>query len=211
LAQDLLRRARPSHEEAIFAFFISALILTMMTYGDINLHDFYNRPIQAHCYPSNQDDFCMKQRELHGLAPDAQMELGNLYAQVMLVISLWASFIVFLIRFMMGLLAKDKHYGWLFGVAVLWGLTAIVLFASGWSDWGYFFFRDMEMPNDWPWLNETGFFKYTKVFGDDPNLVESVDLGITMLLGIAFVGGIWATITHQHRRHLKKKLGRNRK
>lgn len=208
MSQDLLKKAHPSHEEAIFAFFISALVLTMMVYGDTNLHDYYNRPILSHCYPDNHDKFCTDQRKLLGVPDNAQMELGDLYAKTMLGLSLWATVIVVALRFMMGLLAGDRHYGWLIGVSLLWGLTAIVLFGSGWSDWGYYFFRDMPLPETLPWLNETGFFAYTKVFGDDPALVESSDLGITMMLGVGVVGGIWVAITHQHRRHLKRKMKR---
>lgn len=202
MATDLLKKAQPSHEEAIFAFVISAIVLVMFVHLDSNIHDFYNREIQGHCHPENQDDFCKKIRNKMGLPPNAQLEIGDIYAATMLDGIYYTALIVGVIRLFMGLLAKDKHYLWLLAISVLWGFTAISLFSFGWSDWGYYFFRGMPTPEQLAWLDDVGFFQYVKVFGPDPLHVDKADLALSMVIGIAFVAGIWALLTHHYRKHV---------
>ena len=76
-------------------------------------------------------------------------------------------------------------------VALIWGLTASGLFLFGFLDFLYYELRAMDVPEQLPWLNNTGLFAYTQSYFGEPNTVDIQDLIATMLIGVGVFGAVW--------------------
>ena len=181
--------------EAVVVFAISFLVIGNITYTDIVFHDFYVLPAIETCYPSNQSEFCTNIRDRHGIASDAQVEIGDIYWNELLRQAVMNGVILFAIRIGFAWMAKRttgrRIRSVTILVAIIWGLTATGLFMFGFLDFLYYEMRGMDVPEELPWLNNTGLFAYTQSYFGDPNTVDIQDLYATMLIGIGVFGLVW--------------------
>ena len=181
--------------EAVVVFAISFLVIGNITYTDIVFHDFYVLPAIETCYPENQSEFCTNIRDRHGIASDAQIEIGNIYWNELLRQAIMNGVILFAIRIGFAWMAKRtanrKIRPVTILVALIWGLTASGLFLFGFLDFLYYELRAMDVPEQLPWLNNTGLFAYTQSYFGDPNTVDIQDLIATMLIGVGVFGAVW--------------------
>tara|TARA_Y100001963_G_scaffold47384_1_gene66774 strand:- start:3644 stop:4282 length:639 start_codon:yes stop_codon:yes gene_type:complete len=181
--------------EAVVVFAISFLVIGNITYTDIVFHDFYVLPAIETCYPENQSEFCTNIRDRHGIASDAQIEIGNIYWNELLRQAIFNGVILFAIRIGFAWMAKRtanrKIRPVTILVALIWGLTASGLFLFGFLDFLYYELRAMDVPEQLPWLNNTGLFAYTQSYFGDPNTVDIQDLIATMLIGVGVFGAVW--------------------
>ena len=181
--------------EAVVVFAISFLVIGNITYTDIVFHDFYVLPAIETCYPENQSEFCTNIRDRHGIASDAQIEIGNIYWNELLRQAIMNGVILFAIRIGFAWMAKRtanrKIRPVTILVALIWGLTASGLFLFGFLDFLYYELRAMDVPEQLPWLNNTGLFSYTQSYFGDPNTVDIQDLIATMLIGVGVFGAVW--------------------
>ena len=181
--------------EAVGVFAISFLVIGNITYTDIIFHDFYVLPAIETCYPSNQSEFCTNIRDRHGIASDAQVEIGDIYWNELLRQAVMNGVILFAIRIGFAWMAKRttgrRIRSVTILVAIIWGLTATGLFMFGFLDFLYYEMRGMDVPEQLPWLNNTGLFAYTQSYFGDPNTVDIQDLYATMLIGIGVFGLVW--------------------
>ena len=181
--------------EAVVVFAISFLVIGNITYTDIVFHDFYVLPAIETCYPENQSEFCTNIRDRHGIASDAQVEIGDIYWNELLRQAVMNGVILFAIRIGFAWMAKRtanrKIRPVTILVALIWGLTASGLFLFGFLDFLYYELRAMDVPEQQPWLNNTGLFAYTQSYFGDPNTVDIQDLIATMLIGVGVFGAVW--------------------
>ena len=181
--------------EAVVVFAISFLVIGNITYTDIVFHDFYVLPSIETCYAENQSEFCTNIRDRHGIASDAQIEIGNIYWNELLRQAIMNGVILFAIRIGFAWMAKRtanrKIRPVTILVALIWGLTASGLFLFGFLDFLYYELRAMDVPEQLPWLNNTGLFAYTQSYFGDPNTVDIQDLIATMLIGVGVFGAVW--------------------
>ena len=181
--------------EAVVVFAISFLVIGNITYTDIVFHDFYVLPAIETCFSENQSEFCTNIRDRHGIASDAQIEIGDIYWNELLRQAVMNGVILFAIRIGFAWMAKRAGIKRIrpvtILVAMIWGLTATGLFMFGFLDFLYYELRAMDVPEQLPWLNNTGLFAYTQSYFGDANTVDIQDLYATMLLGVGVFGAVW--------------------
>ena len=173
--------------ELVVLFFITILITGLVVYTDIEIFDSYVGLAIETCFPSNQENFCQIIRERMNLASDAQIEIGNVYWQLLMI-----QFIVIPIgfagfRFLTIAIRKRKFTGLRIFIVILWGLVPLILLSTGIIDVFYYVGRGIEIPDQLEWLNMVGIFEHTKAFGNDPLTVEKSDLLFTFALGVTFI------------------------
>lgn len=173
--------------ELVGLFFITVLITGLVVFTDIQIFDDYVGLGIKVCHAENQERFCVEIRERLNLPPDAQIEIGNSYWQLLMVqmIVLPVGFAGF--RLLTVLVRRRKLNGVRIFVILLWGLLPLILFMSGVIDVFYYVGRGIEIPDQLEWLNNVGLFEYTKQFGIDPINVERSDLLFTFSLGVIFI------------------------
>lgn len=189
-----LNKPAPTIPEFIFVITLAIIVISLLTYTDIVMHDFYAKPLISECYPENQSDFCKEVRELHNLKSDAQISIGSAYWDVLQTQAIVIGILLFIFRIGIVFLTKGKINGIGFITAVLWGVTVSLLFLAGFIDYGYYEARGMEIPEKLEWLNESGLFQYTKALGSDPVNVERGDLYVTMLIGVGIIIFSWSLL-----------------
>ena len=194
-----LNKPAPTIPEFLFVITLAIIVISLLTYTDIVMHDFYAKPLISECYPENQSDFCVEIRELHNLESDAQISIGSAYWDVLQTQAIVIGLLLFVFRIGIVFLTKGKINGIGFITAVLWGLTVSLLFLAGFIDYGYYEARGMEIPEKLEWLNESGLFQYTKALGNDPVNVEKGDLFATMLIGIGIILFSWSFLIFKWR------------
>lgn len=187
---DLLAKEKLSPAEFILLLIVGGIALALLTYSDVINHDFYVLPIIGECFPDNQSDFCLKMRALHGLPSDAQITLGSAYWNLLQTQAIGIGAMLFILRIGFGYLATKKISGLLVLKGILWGGTFSLLFLFGWLDFGYYVMQNEPLPDQLPWLDQSGVFIFLKVMGT----TDSVDLGdlyLGMLIGATIIVGIW--------------------
>lgn len=194
-----LNKPAPTIPEFLFVLVLAIIVISLLTYTDIVMHDFYAKPLISECYPENQSDFCVEVRELHNLETDAQISIGSAYWDVLQTQAIVIGMLLFVFRIGIVFLTKGKINGIGFITAVLWGLTVSLLFLAGFIDYGYYEARGMEIPDKLEWLNEAGLFQYTKALGNDPVNVEKGDLFATMLIGVGIILFSWSFLIFKWR------------
>jgi hypothetical protein len=187
-----LNKPAPTVPEFIFVITLAIIVISLLTYTDIVMHDFYAKPLISECYPENQSDFCVEVRDLHNLENDAQISIGSAYWDVLQTQAIVIGLLLFIFRIGIVFLTKGKINGIGFITAVLWGVTVSLLFLAGFIDYGYYEARGMEIPEKLEWLNESGLFQYTKILGNDPVNVEKGDLYVTMFIGVGIIIFSWS-------------------
>lgn len=202
MRQSLLQKSSPVLVQAIAGILIGIIVVTNTAITDHVLHDFYVKPTIGTCFPSNQEDYCMMMRELHGVHSMAQLELGDIYWQELNRQAIFIGVILFIFRFSITLMYEvyngtrkirliDVY------IAFLWGITASLIFIGGFLDLAYYLVQDEPIPETLPWLNDVGIFQYTQGIFGDPDVVDIQDLYISILItfkGIILLwvlGAIW--------------------
>lgn len=182
-----IQESTPLIAELVGLFFITVLFTGLIVYTDIRIFDSYVGLSIKACFPANQENFCMLIREALNLAPDAQIEIGNVYWQLlgvqMIVIPL--GFGAF--RLLTIVVRKRKLTGLRIFVVLLWILVPASLLMFGIIDVFYYVGRGLEIPDQLEWLNNVGVFQFTAQLGNDPVNVERSDLLFTFALGVIFI------------------------
>jgi len=183
----VVQESTPLLAELVGLFFITILLTGLIVFTDIRIFDSYVGLAIEVCHPTNQETFCVMIRERLELAPDAQIEIGNVYWELlgvqMIVIPLaFGGF-----RLLTILVRKRKLTGLRIFVVLLWVLVPASLLMFGMVDVFYYVARGLEIPEQLIWLNNVGVFQYTAQFGNDPINVERSDLLLTFALGVIFI------------------------
>ncbi len=168
-------------------FFITILVTGLIVFTDIQIFDTYVGLAIETCFPANQENFCQLIRERQNLPTDAQIEIGNVYWELLMVqfIVIPLGFAGF--RFLTIAIRKRKFTGLRIFIVILWGLVPLILLSTGIIDVFYYVGRGLEIPDQLQWLNMVGIFEQTKALGNDPFNVEKSDLLFTFALGVIFI------------------------
>lgn len=194
---DLLTKQKLSLSEFILLLFVGGVSLLVLTYSDIINHDFYVLPIIGECFPENQSNFCLEIRELHGLPSNAQITLGSAYWDLLQTQAITIGVLLFVLRVGFGYLATKKVDGLLILKGVVWGGTFSILFLFGWLDFGYYIMQQEAIPEQLPWLDQSGVFVWLKAFGVDPLVVDRGDLYLGMLIGVVIILTVWILLIYK--------------
>ncbi len=187
----LVSKSAPVLIEGLFIIIIGLVIVANTTVSDIIFHDNYVLPAVSTCFPENQETFCQDIRMRMGLAPNAQLEIGDIYWNELARQALFIFVILFLIRVGIGFFLQiqgiRKIRTTTFLMATFWGLAGSAFFLFGFVDSLYFLFQGEDAPEELAWLNNAGLFVETRSFTGDPNIVEKEDLFLTNALGIVII------------------------
>lgn len=188
----IINKSKPVYFEASFIIIIGFVIVANTTITDIVFHDSYVLPAISTCYPENQDSFCAEIRQRMGLAPDAQLEIGNIYWNELARQAIFIGVILFGIRigfawFLQSMGIRKIRLSSVL-MAMFWGFIGSGLFMFGFLDLYYYWFIFESPPQELAWLNEAGFFKEAKTWTGDPTLVEVEDLYLLNILGLIIIG-----------------------
>ena len=184
---DLLANQKLSFSEFFLLLFVGGASLILLTYSDVINHDFYVLPIISECFAENQSEFCMNIRELHGVSSDAHITLGSAYWNLLQLQAVGIGIMLFVLRMGFGYLATKKIDGLLILKGFIWGGTFSLLFLFGWLDFGYYIMQQESIPEQLPWLDQSGVFVWLKAFGADPLTVDRCDLYLGMLIGAVLI------------------------
>jgi hypothetical protein len=198
---DLLARQKLSFTEFFLLLFVGGLSLVVLTYSDIVNHDMYVLPIISECYAENQSNFCLDIRELHGLPSDAHITLGQAYWNLLQLQALGIGVLLFVLRVGFGFLAvgtkNAKKDELLILKGFIWGGTFSLLFLFGWLDFGYYIMQHEPIPEQLPWLDQSGVFVWLKMFGADPLTVDRGDLYLAMIIGAVLILIPWILLIYK--------------
>lgn len=194
--ETFLFRSRPIVIQAFFGIILGIIIVVNTASTDHILHDFYVKPTIGHCYPENQDTYCTNMRELHNVPSNAQLELGDVYWKELARQALTIGLILFIIRISFSVLLRISNGARKIRpvdifVALIWGLTASLIFLGGFLDVSYYFVQNQDVPSQLPWLNDIGLFQYTQGLFGEKDIVEIQDLYATIILSFAIIIFLW--------------------
>lgn len=182
-----IQESTPLVAELIGLFFITILFTGLIVYTDIRIFDSYVGLSIKVCFPTNQENFCMMIREALDLPPDAQIEIGNVYWELLKVQMIVIPLGFGAFRLLTIVVRKRKLTGLRIFVVLLWVLVPASLLMFGIIDVFYYVGRGLEIPDQLEWLNNVGFFQFTAQLGNDPVNVERSDLLFTFALGVIFI------------------------
>ncbi len=182
-----IQESSPLVAELVGLFFITVLFTGLIVYTDIRIFDSYVGLSIEVCFPTNQENFCMLIREALDLPPDAQIEIGNVYWELLAVQMILIPLGFGAFRLLTILVRKRKLTGLRIFVVLLWVLVPASLLMFGIIDVFYYVGRGLEIPDQLVWLNNVGFFQFTAQLGNDPVNVERSDLLFTFALGVIFI------------------------
>lgn len=183
----VVQESTPLVAELVGLFFITVLLTGLIVYTDIQIFDSYVGLTIEVCHPENQENFCMQIRERLDLPSDAQIEIGNVYWELLQVQMIVIPLAFGGFRLLVILVRKRKLTGIRIFVVLLWFLLPASLLYFGVIDTFYYVARGLEIPDQLVWLNNVGAFNYTAQFGNDPINVERSDLLLTFALGVIFI------------------------
>jgi len=203
---DLLASQKLSFSEFFLLLFVGGSALVLLTYSDVVNHDFYVLPIISECFAENQSEFCVEIRQLHGLPSDAHITLGTAYWNLLQVQAIGIGIMLFVLRIGFGYLATKQVTPLLVLKGFIWGGTFSLLFLFGWLDFGYYIIQGEPIPEQLPWLDQSGVFVWLKVLGADPLTVDRGDLYLGMLIGAVLVLIPWLLFVYKWKQ--VKRIGR---
>jgi len=211
LDTSLVSKSTPVQVEIVFALLIGFLIVANTTITDIHFFDDYVLPDLAECFPTNQSEHCQDVRERHGLAIDAQNEIGNKYWNELVRQGLTIGVILFVIRLGFGWLLDRQGIRKIQASTVLmalfYGAVGSGIFFFAYVDTFYYLFQDEPIPPFLDHLNNVGIFTETRSFTGDPNRVEFEDLLLTNALGLIALGMFGLIIMYVYANSGKKHRG----
>ncbi len=143
------------------------------------------------CHPANVEMFCVEIRDRLGLPPDAQIEIGNVYWELLMIQALVIPIAFAGFRFLTIVIRRRKFTALRIFTVILWGLIPLIFFWFGTIDVFYYVARGDAIPEQLEWLNNVGIFEHTKQLGSDPVNVERSDLLITFGLGVVLIGTLF--------------------
>ncbi len=187
----VIQDSKPMVAELAGLFFITALTTGLVVFTDIRIFDSYVGLSIEVCFPANQENFCMLIREALNLAPDAQIEIGNVYWELLLVHAIVIPIAFAGFRFLTILIRRRRFTTLRIFTIILWGLIPFIFFTFGTIDVFYYVARGDAIPDQLEWLNMVGIFEHTKQLGNDPLNVERNDLLITFGLGVILIGTLF--------------------
>jgi len=211
-AESLIFKSKPVLAEGFLALFLGIMIVSGFTIFDIRFHDFYVLPAIATCDPNNTEPFCVNIRAKHNLPSNAQVEIGDVYWQMLGFVALFIGLILFIFRMIIGYVMQQFHIQKIFAstvmMALFYGLVGSGLFLFGVLDTLYFIFQGQEIPAELPWLAGAGIFENTKSFFGNPDVVEPEDLLATNFIGITLIITFWfiTMVVFAERRRKKQKI-----
>lgn len=182
-----IQESSPLVAELVGLFFITVLFTGLIVFTDIRIFDSYVGLSIEVCFPANQENFCMLIREALDLPPDAQIEIGNVYWELLAVQMIVIPLGFGAFRLLTIVVRKRKLTGLRIFVVLLWVLVPASLLMFGIIDVFYYVGRGLEIPDQLAWLNNVGFFQFTAQLGNDPVNVERSDLLFTFALGVIFI------------------------
>lgn len=198
----LIQKTRPVYIEGVFVIIIGMLVVANTTLTDIVFHDSYVLPAISTCYPENQDTFCAEIRQRMGLAPDAQLEIGNIYWNELARQAIFIGVILFTIRLGIAFFLKWMRIRQIrissILMALFWGFVGAGLFMFGFLDLWYYWFILESPPNELAWLNNAGFFAEAKSWTGDPEIVEVEDMYLLNILGFIVIGTFLFVVMHTY-------------
>ncbi len=207
----VVTNSTPVQVEVLIAVVIGFLIVANTTVTDILFFDDYVLPDLSECHPSNQSEHCQDVRDRHGLAVDAQNEIGDKYWTELVRQGFFIGFILFVIRMAFGwLLAREgirKIQTSTILMAVFYGVVGAGIFFFGYVDTFYYIFQNEDIPSELAWLNGVGIFSEAKSWTGDPTLVEKEDLFLVNALGIVVLGTFAFIIMYVYANSGKKHRG----
>ncbi len=211
LDTSLVTNSTPVQVEVLIAVLIGFMIVANTTVTDILFFDDYVLPDLAECHPQNQSEHCIDVRERHGLAIDAQNEIGNKYWNELVRQGIFIGFILFVIRMSFGwLLAREgirKIQTSTILMAVFYGLVGAGIFFFGYVDTFYYIFQNEDIPEQLAHLNGVGIFSEAKGWTGDPDTVDREDLFLVNILGLVVLGAFAFVIMYVYANSGKKHRG----
>jgi len=195
MEQSLIQASKPILLEGVIVIFLGLFIVSMFTVLDIRFHDFYVREVVAFCFPENQDQFCTNIRAKHNVGNTAQIDIGNVYWQLLAQTAVFIGILMFTFRMIIAFMLQQTHMHRIrihtIFMAIMWGLVGSTFFLTGILDTLYYWFQGEDIPTELAWLSGAGLFQETKSWTGDPDIVEIQDLYLTNLVGLAVIGFIW--------------------
>ncbi len=185
---EVLQDSRPMLAELVGLFVISVLVTGLLVFTDIQIFDSYVGLSIEVCFPDNQENFCKIIRERLNLTSDAQIEIGNVYWELLMIQAIILPLGFAFFRFLTIYIRGRRFTALRIYTIVLWGLVPLIFFSFGTIDFFYYVGRGIDIPDQLIWLNNVGVFEHTKSLGADPFTVEKNDLIITFALGVFFIG-----------------------
>jgi len=180
--------SKPIIAELVGLFFIAILVTGLIVFTDIRIFDSYVGLGIEVCNPTNFERFCVEIRERLDLAPDAQIEIGNVYWELLMIQAIVIPLGFAGFRFLTIAIRRRRFTALRIFTVILWGLIPLIFFWFGTIDVFYYVARGIDIPDQLEWLNMVGIFEHTKQFGNDPLNVERSDLLITFALGVILIG-----------------------
>lgn len=177
--------------ELVGLFFITALTTGLIVFTDIRIFDSYVGLGIEVCHPENLERFCVEIRDRLGLLPDAQIEIGNVYWELLMVQAIVIPIAFAGFRFLTIAIRRRKFTALRIFTILLWGLIPLIFFSFGTIDVFYYVARGDAIPDQLEWLNMVGVFEHTRQLGSDPVNVERSDLLITFGLGVLLIGTLF--------------------
>ncbi len=208
----LINKSRPVLYEGFLAVFLGLIVVSGFAILDIRVHDFYVLPAIETCFAENTEPFCVNIRAKHDLPSNAQVEIGNVYWNILTFNAIFIGVILFTFRMILGYVMQQFHIQRIFAstvmMALLYALVASGFFLFGILDMLYFVFQGQAVPDELPWLNQAGVFTHTKAFFGNPEIVEPEDLYATNLLGIVLITTFWfiTMVVFAENRRKKQKI-----
>lgn len=179
--------------------------------SDINFFDSYVLKIISECYPSNQEDHCIKWRKELGCGITDQLCLGNKYWNQVNKQAVSLAVLLFIFRMVPSVINRfttreTPHLGQALAEASLWSFTAFALFMGAIIDVGYYSLRGISIPDTLPWLAHVGVFPYTAEWTGDPSVVERDDLYLTFLASLGTILFVWLVAIYLYSKTGLKRL-----
>lgn len=182
----IVSQTSPLVIQLVGLFFLSAIVVGLIIWTDIKFHDDYVGTIIKVCNPQNQENLCMEFRSRLFLPPDAQIELGNAYWEVLKIQAVVIAFAFGGFKFVNTLARRLEFTPVRIFVILLYAFVPLIFFTFGAVDIFYFWARGMEIPDQLVWLDNVGFLEHTKIFGQTIH-VDRSDLLATFLLGVGLI------------------------
>lgn len=195
MQQSFLQKSKAVQAQFALVFILAVGYILIITDTDITFFDSYVLRIISECYPSNQSNFCIKARQELGCNMTDQQCIGNVYWRQLEKQAIALAGVLFFARLIPSLInhftGRKKFRILSIFESFLWSVTSYGLMLSGFVDYLYYKVRGIPVPNELPWLNDTGLFKYTKELTGNITNVDIADLYITVFLGIGMIVIIW--------------------
>lgn len=171
--------------DLVIAGIISFIFMIGFTVFDILLHDSLVLPTYTCNDPNNADlEYCKKINSATTLdTPLFEYEFGTRmsYSIVSMSIALLFPLPLAILRAKLGSQMA----------AFLWYVTIAFPALTGYEDYLYFALRGMDLPGEWPWLDNSLWMGVITSFANPGGHVTDGTMFLSMGLAFAIVGAVW--------------------